>query len=71
MNHHAFAVVPYLAGQTEAAGQMPNRRPKADALHHAAGADRQPRHQQMRGNCSPTGQSTMRRPPKAVIICTK
>ena len=29
------------------------------------------RHQQMRGNCSPDSQSTMRPPPNDVVICTK
>ena len=34
-------------------------------------AEEQDAHQQIRGNCSPASQSTMRRPPKRVSICTK
>ena len=33
--------------------------------------EEQDAHQQIRGSCSPVSQSTMRRPPKRVSICTK
>ena len=51
-------------------GPSPWQGPGAAPLAGSGAAPRHSRHQQIRGNCSPASQSTMRPPPKPVVICT-